>query len=130
MYFVYRERDGISFPFTAFPFLYNATELSIVIVPTVTRERERDSGDGWLLTRSWIQSGLEEGGLRWREKENNKELLLLLQICLSAQKLSDAATTTRKTPLPLPTSRLAQNPDPLLTPRPTGSDEWAQQLQG
>lgn len=36
----------------------------------------------------------------------------------------------KKTPLPLPTSRLAQNSDPLRTPRPTGSDEWAQQLQG
>lgn len=64
MYIVYRERDGISFPFTAFPFLSNATGSSLAAVPTVTRQRERDSGDGRLLTRSWIQSGLEEGGLR------------------------------------------------------------------
>lgn len=64
MLYIERERDGISFLFTAFISLSDATGSSLAIVPTVTRETERDSGDGWLLTRSWIQSGLEEGELR------------------------------------------------------------------
>lgn len=42
MYIVYRERDGILSPFTAFPFLSNATGSSLAAVPTVTRERERE----------------------------------------------------------------------------------------
>lgn len=108
MYIVYFS----TFPFTAFPFLSSATGSSLAAVLTVKRERERDSGDGWLLTRSWIQSGLEEGGLRWRERENNKELLLILHICLSAQKLSDAAYYNAKN-----ASAPADKP-PLPKPRP------------